>query len=43
MLQLRWRDGEIVAELEGDSEPPGALEDEVLRGVAEAIRSRLAV
>ena len=41
MLQLRWRIGEVVAELEGDSEPPGSLEDEVLRGVAEVIRGRL--
>ena len=41
MLQLRWRIGDVVAELEGDSEPPGALEDELLRGVAEAIRGRL--
>ena len=41
MLQLRWRIGDVVAELEGDSEPPGALEDDLLRGVAEAIRGRL--
>lgn len=41
MLQLRWRSGDVVAELEGDAEPPGALDDEVLRGVAQAIRGRL--
>ncbi len=41
MLQLRWRDGEIVAELEGDSEPPGALDDDLLQAVAQTIRNRL--
>lgn len=41
MLQLRWRIGEIVAELEGDSEPPGALDDDLLQGVAQTVRSRL--
>ena len=41
MLQLRWRSGDVVAELEGDAEPPGALDDEVLRGVAQTIRGRL--
>ena len=41
MLQLRWRDGEVVAELEGDSEPPDALDDDLLKSVAQAVRSRL--
>ena len=41
MLQLRWLSGDVVAELEGDSEPPGALDDDLLRSVAQAVRSRM--
>ena len=41
MLQLRWRASDVVAELEGDAEPPDALDDDLLRSVAQAVRSRL--
>lgn len=41
MLELRWSEGSVHAELVGDSEPPGALDDAVLRQLAGTIRSRL--
>ena len=41
MLELRWAQGVVHAELVGDSEPPGALDDTTLRGLATTVRSRL--
>jgi len=41
MLELRWSQGPIQAELVGDSEPPGALDDHTLRQLAQTIRARL--
>ena len=41
MLELRWSQGAVQAELIGDSEPPGALDDRTLHQLAQTIRSRL--
>ena len=41
MLELRWSQGAVHAELVGDSEPPGALDDTTLRELAKTVRSRL--